>query len=61
MDTVQVSYCTLYVFIFFFLVLYLTEHVNQSAIDPASACHNTVTRELFKRRQMFERSDEASQ
>lgn len=48
-NTVQVSYCILYVF--FLRLLYLTEHVNQPAIDPASACHNTVTRELFKREQ----------
>lgn len=51
-NPVQVSYCVC-VCGFFFRALYLTEHVNQPAIDPASACHNTVTRELLKREQMF--------
>lgn len=28
---------------------YLTENINQPAIDPASACHDAVTRELWQR------------
>lgn len=54
-NTVQVSYCTIFCFILFLRVSYLTEHVNQPAIDPASACHNTVTRELFKREHTFKK------
>lgn len=28
------------------VLLYLTEHINQSAADPSTACHDAVTREL---------------
>lgn len=30
-------------------VLYLAEYIDQSTIDPASASHDTVTRELRQR------------
>lgn len=55
-----VSSCTCMCFFFFLTVLYLAEHVNQPAIDPAPACHNAVTRELFKRQQKHKRSAQES-
>lgn len=45
---------------FFSQLLYLTEHVHQPAIDPASACHHAVTRELHQRQQMFKTSKNQS-
>lgn len=41
-------------------LLYLTEHVHQPAIDPASACHHAVTGELYERQQMFKTSKNQS-
>lgn len=45
---------------FFSQLLYLTEHVHQPAIDPASACHHAVTGELYERQQMFKTSKNQS-
>lgn len=42
-------YCRNVGFLQYNYKLYLTEYINQPAIDPASACHNAVTWELWQR------------